>query len=83
MTTLTEMRNFSNSKATILIDTNKEHPIRPFSNNLFKIDEYVLRLKTPKPIFTEQRNTYLGKLQTDMRKIKITPQYNRNHMDNN
>jgi hypothetical protein len=30
ITTLTEMRKLSNTKATLRVVTNKEHPIRPF-----------------------------------------------------
>jgi hypothetical protein len=70
MTTPTEIRKLSNTKATIREITIKEHPIRPFYTNPSKIDEYALRPKTPKPIFIRAAE-HLGMLQ-----IEITPQYN-------
>jgi hypothetical protein len=82
MTTLTEMRKLSNTKATIRVVTNNEHPIRPFCTNPSKIDEYALRPKTPKPLFIRGVE-HLGSLQIDMRKIEITPQYNRHQLITN
>jgi hypothetical protein len=69
MTILTEMRKFSNTKSTIRVVTNKEDSIRPLCTNLPKIDENALRRAA------EQ----LGTFKIDMRKIEITPQYNRPH----
>jgi hypothetical protein len=51
MTTLTEMKKLSNTKATIQIVTKKEHLIRHFCTNPSKFDEYALRPKTPKPLY--------------------------------
>jgi hypothetical protein len=76
MTTLTEMRKLSNTKATIRVIRNKEHLLRPFCTNPFKIDEYARLPKTPKPLFIRLAE-HLGKLQIDMWKIEIIPQYNR------
>jgi hypothetical protein len=70
MTTLTEMRKLSNTKAMIRVVTNKEHPIRPFCTNPSKIDEYALRPKTAKPLFIRLVD-HRGTLQKDMRKIEI------------
>jgi hypothetical protein len=39
LTTLTDMRILSNTKATIRLVTNKEHPITLFCTNPSKIDE--------------------------------------------
>jgi hypothetical protein len=54
----------------------QEHPIRPFCTNSSKIDEYALRPKIPILLFILAAE-HLGTLQIDMRKIEITPQYNR------
>jgi hypothetical protein len=68
MTTQTEMRKLSNTKATIRVVTNKEHPKRPFCINPSKIDIYALQPETSTPIFI-QAVEHLGTLQIDMRKI--------------
>jgi hypothetical protein len=64
------------TKATIRVVTNKEHPIRPFCTNPSKNDELVLQPITSKFLFVRAAE-HLGTLQIDMRRIEITPQYNR------
>jgi hypothetical protein len=70
MTILTET-TLSNTKATILVVTKKEQPIRPICTNPSKIDEYALRPKTQKLLYIRAAE-HLGTLQIDMRKIEIT-----------
>jgi hypothetical protein len=72
MTTITEMRKFSNTKATMRVVTNKEHPIRLFCINPSKIDEYAHTTEDTKT-FIYPSSALLGTLQIDMRKIEITP----------
>jgi hypothetical protein len=78
MTTLTEMKRLSNTKAAIRVVTNKEHPIRPFCTNPSKIDEYAVRPKTSKPLLIRVAE-HLDTLQIDMRKIEITGNINDHH----
>jgi hypothetical protein len=54
----------------------QKHPIRPFCSNPSKIDEYELRPKTPKPLFI-QAAEHLSTWQIVLKKIEITPRYNR------
>jgi hypothetical protein len=71
LTTLTEMRKLSNTKATIRVVTSTEHSIKPFCTNPFKIDEYAFRPETLKLLLILAAE-HLDTLQIYMTKIEPT-----------
>jgi hypothetical protein len=71
-----EIRKLNSIQSAIQILTNTDHPIRPYFTNPNKLDEYAIRPKNPQPLFIRTAE-YLGETQIDIRRIGISPRYNR------
>jgi hypothetical protein len=65
---LDEKRKLNSTKSAIRILTNTDHPIRPYISRI-----QINWTKNPQPLFI--RN--LGETQIDIRRIEISPRYNR------
>jgi hypothetical protein len=63
------------TKSAIRILTNTDHLIRPYFTNPNKLDEYVMQPKNP--LFIRTAEYYLGETQIDIRRIEMSPRYNR------
>jgi hypothetical protein len=73
---LDEIRKLISTKSAIRILTNTDHPIRPYFTNPNKLDEYAMRPRNPQLLFIRTAE-YLGETQIDIRRIEMSPRYNR------
>jgi hypothetical protein len=74
---LDEIRKLNSTKSAIPILTNTDHPaIRPFFTNPNKLNEYAIRPRNPQPLFIRTAE-YLDETQIDIRRIEMSPRYNK------
>jgi hypothetical protein len=73
---LVEIRKLNSTKSAGQILINTDHPIRPYFTNPNKLDEYAIRPRNPQPLF-KRTTEYLGETQRDIRRIEMSPRYNR------
>jgi hypothetical protein len=76
LTKLDEIKKLNSTKSAIGILTNTDHPIRPYFANPNKLAEYAMRPRNPQPLFIRTVE-YLGETQIDIRRIEMSPRYNR------
>jgi hypothetical protein len=73
---LDEIRKWNSTKSVIRRLTNTDHPVKPYFTYPNKLDEYAMRPKNPEPLFIRTAE-YLDETQIDIRRIEMSPRYNR------